>query len=185
MSSNPRQPPFCVVIEEAGSSRYKNALHYKTFDSAVKKFREREDAETKKLAARNTPQAPRAHSNSSLPDATESAQEVARQELEKLPTEIIRQVRTFHDHMQFFANSTGTVAEEATNAEVQKRSRIPKQLRELLDEISELEDIGERAKQEIMEDDDSRNVRSAELAFPLVLVLMGGIIDATHAQYRT
>lgn len=126
----------------------------------MKKFRERENAETEKLVANTTPEAPKNHSNSSLLDVAESAQELAQHELEKLPTEIIRQVRAFHDHMRFFANSGGTVAEEAVNGEAQKRSGIPKQLRQLLDEISELEDIGERAKREILEDDDSRNVRN-------------------------
>lgn len=136
------------------SSRYKSALHSKTFDSAVKKFRERENKETETLAKQTTPHAPRTHSDTSLLQATERAEEVARKELEKLPTEIIRRVRAFHDHMQFFANSGNAIAEE----EVRPQSRIPKRLRTLLDEIAELEEIGERAKREIMEDDDSRNV---------------------------
>lgn len=143
------------VIEEAGSYRYKSALHFKTFDNAVKKFRARENEETQNLVERTTPQAPRTHSNSSLPDVADSAQQTAQHELEKLPTEIIRQVRTFHDHMRFFVNNGASV--EGTEGDVQKKQRIPKQLRKLLDEIAELEDIGERAKREILEDDDSRN----------------------------
>ena len=37
-------------------------------------------------------------------------------------------------------------------------SRTSADLRALLDEISNLEEIGERAKKDIMEDDDTRNV---------------------------
>ncbi|EKM56497.1 uncharacterized protein PHACADRAFT_194104 [Phanerochaete carnosa HHB-10118-sp] len=145
------------VIEDVMSSRYKSALHSRTFDSAVKKFREREDQRTEALAKRATPHAPRAHSTLSLLEAVRQAEETARQELEKLPAEIIRRVRAFHDQMQFFVNSSGTVAEETVTQETQNQSRIPKQLRRLLDEIAELEEIGERAKREILEDDDSRN----------------------------
>lgn len=152
---------FLLVIEEAGSSRYKNALHSKTFDTAVKKFRERENSETERLAAHTTPHAPRTHSSSSLHQAVQNAEDVARKELEQLPTEIIRQVRAFHDQMQFFVNSGGSVAEEAAASQAESRTRVPKQMRQLLDEISELEDIGERAKREILEDDDSRNVSGA------------------------
>ncbi|GJE86492.1 voltage-gated potassium channel protein [Phanerochaete sordida] len=146
------------VIEDAMSSRYKSVLHSKTFDAAVKKFREHENQQTEALARKTTPRAPRAHqSTASLLEAAKRADDAARQELEKLPTEIIRRVRAFHDQMQFFVNSGTTVAEEAVAQEAQSQSRIPKQLRKLLDEIAELEDIGERAKREILEDDDSRN----------------------------
>ena len=142
------------------SSRYKSALHSKTFDRAAKKYRELENQETEKLAKRTTPHAPRTHSNSSLIQAAEEADETARKELEKLPTEIIRRVRAFHDYMQFFVNSNSTIAEEAVAQEAQHQSRIPKQLRKLLDEIAELDDIDERSKREILEDDDCRNVSS-------------------------
>ena len=44
----------------------------------------------------------------------------------------------------------------------------------LLDEIAELEDIGERAKREILEDDDSRNVRDPGIAYFMNMCLFAG-----------
>ena len=41
-----------------------------------------------------------------------------------------------------------------------KSMYIPSELKELLDEISQLEDIGGRARRDILEDNESRNVRS-------------------------
>ena len=143
------------------SSRYKNALHFKTFDRAVKKFRQKENEETEKLAKQITPHAPKTHSLSSLPDAVKEAEELARRELERLPTQIIKQVRSFHDQMQFFVNDTGVAAAEVAGEHAPGRTGIPMQLRKLLDEIARLEEIGGRAKREILEDDDSRNVRLA------------------------
>lgn len=169
------------VIEEVGSSRYRSALHSKTFDSAVKKFRERENAEAKRLSAKTTPRVPRAHSDSSLDDALHSAKEAAQRELEGLPRQIIQQARTFHDHVHFFVNSGAGVAEEAAT---QKNTTVPKELRELLDELAEVEDLGERVKQEIMEDDDTRNVSTLS---PLTHLHAANVAleDFTNAEHRT
>ena len=140
------------------SSRYMSALHSKTFDSAVRKFREKENEKTETLAQKTTPRAPRTHSDSSLPTAAEAVSEVAQRELERLPQEIIKQVQSFYDHMQFFVNNAGVAGEEAVNGELQGSTTIPRQLRKLLNEIAQFEDIGGRAKREILEDDESRNV---------------------------
>lgn len=169
------------MIEEVGSSRYRSALHSKTFDSAVKKFRERENAEAKRLSTKTTPRVPRAHSDSSLDDALHSAKEAAQRELEGLPRQIIQQARTFHDHVHFFVNSGAGVAEEAAT---QKNTTVPKELRELLDELAEVEDLGERVKQEIMEDDDTRNVSTSS---PRIHLRVVDVVfeDFTNAEHRT
>lgn len=43
------------------------------------------------------------------------------------------------------------------------RMRIPMELKELLDEIAQYDEISERAKREILDDTDSRNVSHASL----------------------
>lgn len=157
LSFNPHLISFSV-IEEAGSSKYKNALHSKAFDSAVKKYRIRENKQTEKIAARSRPEIPRARSDGSLIEAVDAAHVTAQQELERLPHEILKQARTFNSHMQYFANNTETNWDEPSNPPSSKRSRTPKELYLLLDEIAKLEEIGERTKRDIMEDDAARNV---------------------------
>ncbi|KAI0689179.1 hypothetical protein BC835DRAFT_1370125 [Cytidiella melzeri] len=146
-----------AVIEEAGSSRYKNALHSKAFDNAVKKFRQRENHDTEAIAARSRPQIPKQHSDGSLANAAEAASETAQQELERLPDEILKQARIFHSHMQYFANNTDTNWEEAQNSTSGKKSRTPSELRALLNQVAQFEDIGERTKRDILEDEDTRH----------------------------
>lgn len=127
------------------------------------------------------PRVPKVHSGSSLDDALHSAKEAAQRELEGLPRQIIQQARTFHDHVHFFVNSGAGVAEEAAT---QKNTTVPKELRELLDELAEVEDLGERVKQEIMEDDDTRNVRTLS---PLTHLHAANVAleDFTNAEHRT
>ena len=89
----------------------------------------------------------------------QTAQENAQRELESLPNHIIRQTRAFHDHMRYFVNKSGQGMEMLGDGnEGSRTTRVPVELKELLDDIGQLEDIGERAKQEILEDADSRNV---------------------------
>lgn len=150
-----------IVIEEAGSSKYKNALHSKAFDNAVKKFRIRENRKTEAIAAHARPGVPRTHSNISLQEATEAASIAAQHELEKLPNQVLQQAKTFHSHVQYLVNNADTNWEDTRNpdsAMARCMSRTSADLRALLDEISNLEEIGERAKKDIMEDDDTRNV---------------------------
>ena len=160
---------IAVVIEEAGSSRYKRALHSKTFDNAVKKYRQREDDITKQIAAQNRPKAARSHSTSTIDAAIEAAQTSAMRELEGLPNQIIRHSRTFFDQMRYLVEKGGQSLDmmESTG---EIRTRIPMELKELLDEIAQYEEINERAKREILEDNDSRNVSTGLLSM-LQLVL--------------
>lgn len=147
------------MVEEAGSSKYKNALHSKSFDAAVKKYRMHENRETEVIAARARPQIPKTHSDASLQDAAAAANAAVQEELERLPNEIMKQARIFHSHMQYIANNGDASWEEVQNPQSAKNSRTPMELRTLLNEITKLADIGERTKREILEDDDTRNVR--------------------------
>lgn len=69
--------------------------------------------------------------------------------------------------MQYLANNADTNWEETRNSESaaatanegrNAASRTPAELRALLDEIANLDEIGERTKRDIMEDDETRNV---------------------------
>lgn len=173
------------MIEEAGSSKYKNALHSKAFDTAVKKYRLRENQETEKLAAKTRPQIPRTHTDTSLSAAAEAAQSSAQQALERLPNKILEQAQNFHKHMQYFTNSGDNNWQDATGQTSTQRTRIPKELRSLLDELAELEDIGERTKRDIVEDDDARNVSVFHSAMFKLESHRPTHTDAPNAQYRT
>ncbi len=127
----------------------------------------RENKETEAIAARSRPGVPRTHSDSSLLQATEAASVAAQRELERLPNQILQQARVFHSHMQYLANNADTNWEDTRNSESaaatanggkNAASRTPAELRALLDEIANLDEIGERTKRDIMEDDETRNV---------------------------
>ena len=119
----------------------------------MKKYRKRENELLSKLAHYQRPQVHESHSSASLDAAVETAQTSAQQELESLPNHVLRQARVVHDHMHYFVNKSHMIERDG------KAMYIPEELKELLDEISQLEDIGGRAKRDILEDNESRNVR--------------------------
>ncbi|KAI0074973.1 voltage-gated potassium channel [Panus rudis PR-1116 ss-1] len=158
------------ILQEAGSSKYKSAFHFRMFDNAVRKYRKRENEETARIAKERIRKPGRLTSNvqssddpagQDLQQTVEIAKQKAQGELEKLPGEIIRQAQNFHEHMQYFVNNaedpqsvydqTYTPGEETSEG-----SRIPSELKALLDEIAELEGIGARAKREILQDEDAK-----------------------------
>lgn len=151
-----------TVIEEAGSSRYKRALHSKTFDNAVKRYRKRENDITSNIAAQNRPQAPRTHSASTIHAAIETARVSAERELEGLPNQIIHHSRTFFEQMRYLVEKSGQKMDMMENTG-EIRQQTPMELKELLDEIAQYDEISERAKREILEDTDSRNVGATSL----------------------
>ena len=120
----------CLVLQEAGSSRYKNALHSQVFDKAVKKYRKRQQQDWKQHPrpvlggsshAGNheshfhghpglefpspSLQSSRRRGNKK-PDAAriKESEEVAQRALEALPEEIVRMSNAFNEYMRFFAS---------------------------------------------------------------------------------
>lgn len=87
-----------------------------------------------------------------------AAEVAAQRELEGLPNLVIRQMRIFHNHMRYFVNKSGQSMPMLEGASQDGRVRIPNELKDLLDEISQFENIGDRTKREILEDTASRNV---------------------------
>ncbi|OCH88377.1 voltage-gated potassium channel [Obba rivulosa] len=171
------------VLEEAGSSRYKSALHSHVFDRAVRKFRQKEAREIAQVLRGHalSPDAdkrashggvgangpPSAISRQHEPESPEAAakrvkhaQEIARRELEELPGDIIKQTRAFYDSIQFFLGSGSEEDVEDPVLTAQEGPiNVPEELRRLLDEIATSEGIGERLKREILQDEDARKVR--------------------------
>ena len=115
-------------MQEAGSSRYKSALHSHVFDKAVKKYRKKELQDGKQRprpiiqepgisddAERSMPHGDQPEDQHAGPSAAHTdnmkptnarlneAHEVSRKALEALPGEIVRMSRIFRNHMQFFA----------------------------------------------------------------------------------
>ncbi|THH32071.1 hypothetical protein EUX98_g2126 [Antrodiella citrinella] len=164
------------VLQEVGSSRYKGALHSRLFDNAVKQFRLQENAETRRIAheqlspylrhrahslskppkvGEDTGEDDESESEAITPGLVDAVSEMAQRDLESLPADIIRQARTFHEHMQFYVKYEHGLAPEDKDRP-QRQAKAPQELRALLDEIAKIEGIGEKGKREILQDEDSR-----------------------------
>ena len=162
-----------LVIEDACSAKYQSAMHSQVFDRAVRKYRRRTADEAVEVpraeyqlqraavdrmrnvdAIREGKLAvePEERSMASVQAQLEAAHDRAHKELEALPHEIIRQARTFHDYMHFFAKGGGHDDED------HDPNNVPRALRQLLDEIVASEDVDDRVKQEILADDDAKHV---------------------------
>lgn len=137
------------------------------FDNAVKKYRAREDKETARLISGKTSKSKHSshpgtpHRLDVSPEGIEEAKQKARQELEQLPAQIIRQTQNFREHMHFYVgHGQMNNVEDQTPAPQEKHgvSHVPKELKALLDQIADLEGIGMKAKREILQDEDARKV---------------------------
>lgn len=146
------------VLQEAGSNKYKDVLHSRMFDDAVKKFRKRQNDETN-LITKQRNFADTLVSSEDIPeDILRASREAAQKELETLPGEIIKQTRTFHQHLQFFVNhgTGGSGYDQNVPPGQENKLRVPHELKALLREVSQLENIGVKTQREILHDEDSR-----------------------------
>ena len=155
-----------------GSSRYKSALHSRIFDKAIKKYRKNmkqtQDVKRPRLNSKNTTGAPTGARKDSLrrqqsrPTVVRlrEAEEQVQRALEVLPTEIIRNARTFHDYMEFFVSGGADGIDPVEEGDDDHgKSKIPPDMTKLLDELGEIEGINQRLKAEILQDEDARKVR--------------------------
>ncbi|KAI0646554.1 hypothetical protein C8Q79DRAFT_676942 [Trametes meyenii] len=174
------------VVQEASSSRYKSALHSQVFDKAVKKYRKRQLQEAKqrprpvvhqhihhstrhediRLTHENSDHhTPSSHHTSEhtstqpIGERLKTSQEITQHVLETLPGEIVRGARTFQDYMQFFVSGSADGVnpfDERDADDASGMSKIPPDMKKLLDELAEMEHINERVKSEILQDEDAR-----------------------------
>jgi hypothetical protein len=83
--------------------------------------------------------------------ALAESEQQTKQSLEDLPHQIIKHVRTFHHHFQFFVGPDA-------KANVGNLSEVPEGLHKLMDDISGTEKLAERIKKEILQDENARQV---------------------------
>ncbi|OSD08778.1 hypothetical protein PYCCODRAFT_1401521 [Trametes coccinea BRFM310] len=173
------------VLQEASSSRYKSALHSRVFDKAVKKYRKRhlQDPKQRPRPALNqsSQRSPsqrsqsrkdgpsdgheRTKSSGSANDASQGkpleerlkeTEELAQRALEALPGEIVRGARTFQEYMQYFVSSGSDIVYDENEEDAEGVTKVPPDMKKLLDELAEMEHINERVKSEILQDEDAR-----------------------------
>ena len=89
------------------------------------------------------------------------AQEQTQRALELLPGDIIRNAKTFRDYIDFFGSGApGEIEGLAEGGGVDIGvPKMPPDMKKLLDDLGEMEDISSRLKSEILQDDDARKVR--------------------------
>lgn len=123
-------------------------MHSGVFESAVKKYRQKSKAETVeggreelKIPARVPP------------SVVEESSVRAQQSLENLPAQVLEQTKVFHRHIQHLAQA-------------ESQGAITSDLKRMLDDIGRAQKLDERIKEEILQDEDARNV-SAGLCFSL------------------
>jgi hypothetical protein len=71
-------------------------------------------------------------------------------QLEALPHEVIRRAMAFNESLQYLLEpETVTVSKES----------LPSSLKRLMDDVAGVERLGDRIKQEILKDEDARQVK--------------------------
>ena len=117
-------------------------MHSGSFEDAVKKYRQKEKAQIEKKAEEwsngelNIPAEVR-------PSVVEESSVRAQHSLENLPVQALEQAKVFHRHIQYF---------------VQAEGEVPPDLKHMLDDIARAQKLDERVKNEILQDEDARNV---------------------------
>jgi len=155
-----------TVLQDAFSSKYRNALHSGTFEDAVKKYRQKKKAQTEEkgdegiTGGLNIPTKVR-------PLTLEESSTRAQKSLESLPIQTLEQARVFHRHIQYFVQT-------------EPGGDVPPDLKIMLDDISRAQKLDERVKDEILQDEDARNV-SEDL--PLTLP-SAEIIESAPRHYQ-
>jgi len=158
-----------TVLQDAFSSKYRNALHSGAFEDAVKKYRQKKKAQNEKkgdeglTGGLNIPAKVR---QSTLEESSTRAQK----SLESLPVQTLEQARVFHRHIQYFVQT-------------EPGSDVPPDLKIMLDDISRAQKLDERVKEEILQDEDARNV-SETLCITLPSVKITNLLpDVISAQF--
>jgi potassium channel subfamily K len=105
--------------------------------------------------SRTPPELPARPPSPSPSESVREAQEVAQQQLEALPYQVLQHARTFHEHVKYFVGGASTSPENIGGF---AGTEVPESLKQLLDDISGQAKIGERMKEEIFQDEDARHV---------------------------
>ncbi|KAF9784079.1 hypothetical protein BJ322DRAFT_893091 [Thelephora terrestris] len=127
------------VLQDAFSSKYKSALHSGVFENAVKKYRQKTKKENEDDQKQlNIPARIR-------PSVVEESSARAQRILEALPGKVLEQTRVFHRYIQYLL--------QAHSGEV-----VTMDLMLMLDDISRAQKLDDRMKEEILQDDEAKNM---------------------------
>jgi hypothetical protein len=143
-----------IVLQDAFSSKYKSALHTGGFEAAVKKYRQKKKAQ-KKEKGEEGDYGGLNISAKVRPSVVEQSSARAQHSLESLPGQVLEQARVFHRHIQYVA-------------QVEPEGDVPLDLKRMLDDITRAQELDERMKYEILQDEDARNVSAGP--FPSALI---------------
>ena len=138
-----------AVLQDAFSSKYKSALHSGAFKDAVKKYRQKKKAQTEKKLGEGGNGELRIPVNVPTSIVEESTAR-AQHSLENLPGQVLGQARAFHRHIQYFVH-----------IHTEPEAEVPPDLKVMLDDISRARKLDERMKDEILQDEDARNVSTS------------------------
>lgn len=130
-------------MQDVFSSKYKSALHSGAFENAVKKYRQKTKAESEKRPQET-------NGGLSIPvrvhtSVVKESSSRAQKKLESLPTQVLEHAGIFHRHVQYFLQP-------------ELDRVIGPDLKLVLDDIARAQKLDERVKDEILEDEDARNV---------------------------
>ncbi|KAF8237414.1 voltage-gated potassium channel [Tricholoma matsutake] len=133
------------ILSEAYSRRYERSLHSNIFSQAIKRYRENSRVMSEQSRVKRTQSTPHVHE--SLPEALSDTQKQVTVQLEALPHQVIRQVRTFNENVKYLLEAEVLGEEKET---------LPDGLKRLLDDVAGAETIGDRIKQEILRDHNTK-----------------------------
>jgi potassium channel subfamily K, other eukaryote len=156
-------------------------MHIRTFDKAVKRYREwihnaktvsqrrgrrwnrqgrtTAEAEPSQGQARSTS---RSSAEKQRADAHESHAR-AQETLESLPNHVLHHAKTFHTYIRLFVDDANVLDTRSGGAKGAMDDEVSITLRRLLDKIARLGGIGKGTKDEILRDPDARHVSNASL----------------------
>lgn len=156
------------VLQDAFSSKYKSALHSGAFQSAVKKYRQKTKAENEKRPEEVNGRLIiplRVH-----PSVVDESSSRAQKNLETLPTQVLEQAGVFRRHVQYLLQP-------------EPDRVVGPDLKLILDDIARAHKLDERVKDEILEDEDARNVSTGLFTTFQSPSLTGPLSDAVYAWF--
>ena len=177
---------FTPVITDGFSSKYRSVTHDKSFDRAVRRYRQGQEKVTPRNASatlrkrRSSVVVPALQANLARissrepgqpccapkpPQTLEEAESRLRARIEPLPAMILKEVLRLRDHTRYFVMANGhadamsvQVGAGANASPARQEYAVPEDLKELLDEVAHEEGFEERMKQEVWDDAHARNV---------------------------
>lgn len=188
------------VVQEAYGSRYKNAMHIRAFDKAVKRYREwihntkavaqrkgrrwnnqghtTAEAEPSQGQARSTSSSSAGKRRADVGESHARAQET----LESLPNHVLHHAKTFHTYIRLFVDDANVLDSRRGGAKAGTDDEVSVTLRRLLDKIARLGGIGKGTKDEILQDPDARHVSNAS-PFYLPTYNVPFLTDPVHTRH--